>query len=272
MTELITKKLLKNWDACDDGYKKFNKLFPKGATIEAAIAGLDEAGDGFGCKAHDDWSYWLFVKCRINKIFENSLAGGYRNSGNWNSGNINSGSLNSGNMNSGSWNSGNINLGNMNSGYMNSGSGNSGYMNSGNENSGNRNSGIRNSGNWNSGNWNSGNWNSGNMNSGAFNTETPDDVMVFNKPCKRIDFENYLIPNFVYFELTYWVDESKMTDAEKVADPHFHLRGGQLRKKGYKEAFRASWEVADKVDRDRIKDCPNFDANIFFEISGIDLR
>ena len=34
-------------------------------------------------------------------------------------------------------------------------------------------------------------------------------------------------------------------------------------------SFQRSWNESDKEDRLKIKDAPNFDADIFFEISGI---
>ena len=282
MNELITKELLKSWEACKNGFDKFNELFPNGATLEQAMAGLDAAGDGFGCKDHDDWSYWLFKKCQHNKVFKELTASGYRNSGYRNSGDRNSGDRNSGDRNSGNNNSGDRNSGDNNSGYKNSGYKNSGYRNSGDNNSGNRNSGdnntgynntgYNNSGNNNTGYNNSGNNNSGNNNTGFFNSQTPTSIMVFNRPCDIKTFECYKFPRFVHFDLAYWVDASKMTEAEKIADPNFYLRGGQLKTKNYKEAFIESYEKSDKTDRARIKDCPNFDADVFFEISGIDLR
>lgn len=48
----------------------------------------------------------------------------------------------------------------------------------------------------------------------------------------------------------------------------FELKEG----KTYKECFIESWNNADKKDRERVKDLPGFDSEIFFEISGIDLR
>lgn len=63
-----------------------------------------------------------------------------------------------------------------------------------------------------------------------------------------------------------------MTDEDKKADPNFYVRGGQLRTRDYKEAFKLSWDNADPEDRIKVKDLPNFDAEVFFEISGIDLR
>lgn len=217
----ITKELLKEWDACADGFKVFVEMFPQGAKLSKAMKGLDKAGHGFG-SSHDDWSFWLFDKCRVNGLFKSTVALGYRNSGN-----VNSGDRNSGNRNSGS-----------------------------------RNSGYR----------NSGNWNSGSRNSGFFNITTPDEILVFGEPCSRSVWEKYEKPAFLYFDLNYWVDESKMTDEEKAADPNFYVRGGQLKTKSYKEAFKESWESADKQDRERIRECPNFNAEMFYKISGIDLR
>ena len=165
---------------------------------------------------------------------------GDSNSGNWNSGNWNSGYSNSGHKNSGHSNSGHKNSGNWNSGYSNSG-----YSNSGDRNSGNWNSGNWNSGNWNSGNWNSGNWNSGDRNSGYFNTDNPEYIRVFNKECLRSDWENSEKPNFLCFE----VDDDI----------------------GYKASFQKSYEAAGEKDRRLLLSLPNFDAKLFYEISGIDV-
>ncbi len=246
---MITIEMLKSWNPCASGFKRFCELYPAGADLKAAADGLLKDG-------HPDWGLWLYDKAREHNLFQEITILGFANSGNWNSGNRNSGDWNSGN-----WNSGDCNSGNCNSGDWNSGDCNSGNCNSGN----------RNSGNWNSGNRNSGDWNSGDWNSGYFNSTTPDTILVFNKLCSLKKFSEVTLPNFLYFELTYWVDESELTDAEKADDPNFFIRGGQLRKKDYKTAFKESWDKANPSDRERIRDMPNFDAKIFFEISGIDL-
>ena len=188
-------------------------------------------------------------------------------SNNNNSGNLNSGNYNSGDRNSGNCNSGDRNSGNCNSGNWNSGSGN---CNSGNWNSGNWNSGNCNSGNYNSGDRNSGNWNSGNWNSGFFNTDEPT-VRMFNKET-GLKREQISIPSFCYFDLTEWIEESKMTDDEKRDNPKFFVSGGYLKTNTYKEAFRKSWDSASREERNKILSLPNFDAEIFLEISGIDVR
>ena len=135
-----------------------------------------------------------------------------------------------------------------------------------------RNSGDMNSGNRNSGNRNSGDLNSGNRNSGYLNSNDPPVLRVFEKDCPTEVWDRAYKPSFLYFDLTYWVDEKDMTDEEKIADPKFFVRGGQLRKRDFKEAFKLSWDNADKTDRERVRQLPNFDAEIFYKISGIDLR
>ena len=171
--------------------------------------------------------------------------------------------------NSGIFNVGNCNSGNFNVGNFNSGNSNSGNFNVGNSNSGGFNSGDRNVGNWNSGDRNVGNWNSGNFNSGYFNTDSPP-VRIFNKetnvPRDDIDF-----PSFLYFDLTVWVSHDIATDEEKEAHKiDIETCGGFLKTIPYKEAFRIAWDKASKEEHEKLLKLPNWDNEIFMEISGID--
>ena len=136
-------------------------------------------------------------------------------------------------------------------------------------NSGNRNSGDCNSGNRNSGNRNSGNWNSGNWNSGYFNTNEPM-VRMFNKDTNKtrdeIDF-----PSFLYFDLTVWVSHDTATEKEKEQHKtEIETCGGFLKTLEYKEAFRLAWNKASKEEHKKLLDLPNWNNEIFKEISGID--
>ena len=181
-----------------------------------------------------------------------------------NSGSRNTGSRNSGNCNSGSRNTGSRNSGNCNSGSRNSGSWNSGLCNSGNCNSGNCNSGSRNSGDG-----NSGSWNSGSCNSGFFNSNTPT-VRMFNGDtlyhAEDIDF-----PSFLYFDLTVWVSHDTATEEEKREHKkEIEACGGYLKTLEYKEAFRLAWDKASKEEHKKLLSLPNWDNEIFKEISGID--
>jgi len=119
---------------------------------------------------------------------------------------------------------------------------------------------------------NAGNWNAGDQNAGHFNTTTPDMILVFNKPCSVEEWNSAEKPDFLYFDTTQWVSESNMSDEERISNPKFYVMGGYLKNIDFKTAFRKSWDDADKKERALVKNLPNFDAEIFFEISGIDLR
>ena len=131
------------------------------------------------------------------------------------------------------------------------------------------NSGDCNSGSCNSGDWNSGNWNSGNRNSGFFNTDSPL-VRIFNKetniPRNDIDF-----PSFLYFNLTVWVSHDTATAEEKKAHKtEIETCGGFTKAIPYKEAFRIAWNKASKEEHKMLLKLPNWNNEIFMEISGID--
>ena len=225
---------------------------------------------------------------------------GYRNSGNRNSGDLNSGDRNSGDWNSGDCNSGDCNSGNRNIGNRNSGNWNSGNRNSGNWNSGNQNSGNRNSGNWNSGNgnsgdWNSGDWNSGNRNSGdwnsgdsnsgdwnkcnfsngCFNTVAPK-IYLFNNPSdwSYMDWLNsdaYRLLARIPGDFIEPVQIKDMTDEEKTAHPEAKVTGGYLKQHDNSECATIWWRELNDREKSIIKAIPNFDKEIFKEITGIDV-
>ena len=172
-------------------------------------------------------------------------------------------------VNTGKGNSGNRNSGDYNSGYRNSGNCNSGNCNSGDYNSGSYNSGNYNPGNRNSGNCNSGNYNSGNRNSGDCNSDTPTTVRVFNKEINREVWESAKIPQFFNISPTRFVFEYEMTKEEKEANKGWENVGGYLKTMDYKEAWQESYRNASQEDRDLVKNLPNFDADVFFDITGI---
>ena len=202
------------------------------------------------------------------------------NSGDWNSGDRNSGDCNSGNRNSGNCNSGNRNSGNCNSGDWNSGDWNSGDCNNGNRNSGdynsgNRNSGDCNSGNRNSGDCNSGDWNKTSFSNGCFNTVSPK-IYMFNKPTDWT-FEQwlncrarYLLNQIDDFPLEY-VRFDSMTDDEKAAHPEAETTSGYLKERTTADNARKWWAELSSDERNVILGLPNFDSEIFKEITGIDV-
>ena len=203
---------------------------------------------------------------------------GKGNAGLCNSGNHNSGNHNSGDWNSGDWNSGNHNSGNHNSGDWNSGDWNSGDWNSGNHNSGDWNSGNHNSGDWNSGDWNSGDWNSGdwnktNFSNGCFNTEEPK-IFLFNKPSDWTyrDWFNsdarYLL-NQIPRNVVDWIWSDDMTDEEKEQHPEYEVVGGYLKILDESECGQLWWDSLSERYKNIIKAMPNFDKEIFEDVTGI---
>jgi len=198
---------------------------------------------------------------------------GDMNSGECNSGHINSGDNNSGYKNSGDRNAGNHNLGDWNSGDWNSGDRNSGDRNSGNSNSGNSNSGYKNSGDWNSGNKNSGDWNSSNLKTGYFNSNSPTTFDVFNVPTDMKLWSNSKKPTFIYnIALNIWVDFTNMSDDEKMTNPNANTNGGYHKQFSYKEAWKNAFDNRNEDDLRLLKALPNFNADVFEEISGININ
>ena len=194
---------------------------------------------------------------------------GDRNTGDRNTGDRNTGNRNTGDRNTGDWNTGNRNTGNCNTGNYNSGNCNTGDYNTGNRNTGDYNAGDWNTGNHNTGNHNTGDWNTGSYNSGFFNTDEPP-VRMFNKytKLKRCEIR---IPAFCYLPLTIWVSYDTASDEEKEEHKReIETCGGFLKTLGYKEAWRIAWNKASKEEHLELLKLPNWDNEVFKEISGID--
>ena len=192
-----------------------------------------------------------------------------------NLGEKNTGFCNSGDYNSGYKNSGNKNSGNKNSGDYNSGNKNSGHNNSGDKNSGNKNSGNYNSGNCNSGDYNSGDWNKTNFSNGCFNTEEQK-IFLFNKPSNWTYMEwfnsdaKYLL-NKIPRNAVDWILPGNMTDEEKEQHPEYKVVGGCLKITDNSEHAQLWWNSLSERDKNIIKAIPNFDKEIFKEITGIEV-
>lgn len=205
---------------------------------------------------------------------------GYHNTGDFNSGKWNTGDFNSGCLNTGRCNIGNRNSGDCNSGVDNSGDWNSGFSNSGNHNTGYRNAGNYNEGGYNTGNYNTGDYNIGDWNStdfsaGFFNS-IKQPLYVFNKPTdmSREDFNNLPAIQAMKwkFENSSWVYAKNMTNEEKSSHPDYEVTGGYLKIVDYKTACGLMWEKMTDDEKAAVRDIPNFDPEIFKEITGIDIN
>ena len=185
---------------------------------------------------------------------------------------------NTGHRNTGDWNTGHYNTGHRNKGHYNAGDRNTGNYNTGDRNTGNRNTGCFNTGYWNTGDrntghLNTGNWNTGNRNTGCFNTITPEGGYYFNRWLSYEEWRNTYKPLWLYEpNPAMWVSEENMTAEEKKQFPHYKKLGGYLRENDMKEEWRKAYEGATEEDIQAARDLPNFDYDVFEEITGLDLR
>ena len=151
-----------------------------------------------------------------------------------------------------------------------------GLCNSGNRNSGNRNSGDCNSGDWNSGDCNSGDWNKTCFSNGCFNTESPK-IFLFNKPSDWT-YQDWLNADARYIlmdcpsNVLSWIWEDDMTDEEKEQHPEYSVTGGFLKHIEKETGRQMWWDGLSDRKKTIVMNLPNFDKDIFKEITGIDVE
>lgn len=145
---------------------------------------------------------------------------------------------------------------------VNTGKDNAGLFNSGACNSGNRNSGNFNSGDFNSGNFNSGDFCSCNFSSGIFMT-------------KKITYEafNKQLSKEEYDELTGSEGFTLLCRFRLCLFKTRTTKNGQkhLACLSYKASWRVFWQTLTPMQKLTIKKIPHFDADVFYEITGIRL-
>ena len=186
------------------------------------------------------------------------------NTGDRNTGNFNTGDSNTGNFNTGNWNTGNRNTGNWNTGNFNTGD----------SNTGNFNTGDSNTGNWNTGDSNTGDWNTSNSNTGYF-CENDGPVLFFDQPCRMTREE--AVDAIPWVDLPIgceWIQRQDMTPEEVASNPNCDHIGGYLKKRmmPINEAFPLVWATLDQETKDQFMNLPNFDADKFQRITGVDVR
>ena len=200
------------------------------------------------------------------------------NTGNWNTGNWNNGVGNTGNNNPGDWNTGNYNIGNWNTGECNNGSFNTGNnstgdWNVGNYNSGNYNSGNHNDGDYNTGNYNHGSYNAGMNNTGVFNSGDYN-VGNYNTGDFNKSDRNFGCFNTVNDKMRFFNKESDMTYEEWESSEARRIIGGFFQfksKKPLNVSEQNWWNNLSKEKQEIVLSLPNFNADIFKEITNIDV-
>ena len=163
--------------------------------------------------------------------------------------------------------------GRCNTGDCNTGDWNTGNRNTGNCNTGDCNTGDCNTGNRNTGNCNTGDWNKSSFNTGCFNTEEQK-IMLFNKPSNMtysewLDSDARYLLNQIPKDVVEWVYEEDMTDEEKAAHPTYETTGGYLKVLDESECGQLWWGSLSDRRKEIIKAIPNFDAEIFFQCTGV---
>ena len=158
----------------------------------------------------------------------------------------------------------NNNTGDQSTGNRSTGDWSTGYFSTGYGSTGNFSTGY-----YSTGYGSTGDWSISSYSTGHFSTEDYAGFGAFNKPCTPDEWANADKPDWLYFHPTEWVETDNMSDQEKEDNPSYKTTGGYLRVYGYQEAFQKSYNAANREDQLKIKELPNFDADIFFEISGI---
>lgn len=136
---------------------------------------------------------------------------------------------------------------------------------------GNRSTGHFSTGNRSTGYRSTGHWSISDYSTGYFSTEDYSGFGVFDRPCTLETWANWEKPDWLFFDLTEWIKTSDMTEQEKKDNPKHVTTGGYLKVYDYKTAFQNSYNKATRQEQLKIKDCPNFDAEKFYLISGIDV-
>ena len=100
---------------------------------------------------------------------------------------------------------------------------------------------------------------------------------MFNKPSDRT-FEDWRyseaksildnVPNNVPI----WIQSYDMTDEEKEQHPKYKTTGGYLKEINDSKCVQAWWDNLSDHEKNVIKSLPNFDAETFKEIIGIDVN
>ena len=166
-----------------------------------------------------------------------------------------------------------VNLGKNCTGRCNTGNRNTGNRNTGDCNTGNRNTGDWNTGNRNTGNRNTGDWNKSSFNTGCFNTEEQK-ILLFNKPSDMTYRDWYesdarWLLNQIPKDVVEWIWSDNMTDEEKEQHPEYKTTDGYLKVLDESECGQIWWGSLSDRQKNIIKAIPNFDAEIFFQCTGI---
>ena len=136
---------------------------------------------------------------------------------------------------------------------------------------------LVNKGNCNTGNCNTGDFNKTSYSTGCFNTQEQT-ILMFNKPSSWTigdwkDSKAYEILNKMPTNELEWIELANMSDDEKELYPSCETTGGYLKNiKVTVEDKQKWWNDLSESNRKEVLSLPNFDKNVFKEITGIDVE
>ena len=96
-------------------------------------------------------------------------------------------------------------------------------------------------------------------------------MRIFEKET-NVSREDIDFPDYFRFDLTEWISASEMTTEEKKKVDSWETTGGYLKVYDYKEAWRNAWDNATQEDKEKTLKLPNWDNEIFKDITGIDVE
>ena len=98
-------------------------------------------------------------------------------------------------------------------------------------------------------------------------------LRIFNKDVSE-DIYNKAVNSKPDFELPIakWIDKKDMTADEKKKKSYWEQTGGYLKELNYEDAWKEGWAKATPEFKKWVLELPNFDAKIFKEITGIDIK
>ena len=69
-----------------------------------------------------------------------------------------------------------------------------------------------------------------------------------------------------------WIASVEMTDEERETHPEHKTTGGYLKTERHKADRQAWWDGLSADDKQTVMSLPNFDANVFYECTGIKVK
>jgi hypothetical protein len=194
---------------------------------------------------------------------------GYRSTGDYSTGGYSTGYRSTGYRSTGDRSTGSYSTGDWSTGHRSTGYRSTGDYSTGGYSTGGYSTGYRSTGDRSTGSYSTGDWSTSNYSTGHFSTEDYSGFGCFDKPCTLEEWNAAYKPSWLYFYLTEWVPECDMTDEEKESKPTYDTTGGYLKVYDYKAAFQSSYNEATREEQLKIKELPSFDADKFYQISGI---